>query len=238
MTAVIHVQTVLPPKSGLVKDSIVNTFTFRTEAGLDATLHNAIDGAIHGFYNLAHPGATDPIGQYIGAEVARQPITTKHYEVSTTLSGTPAGSPIWQGSLAALPAVGFPSMPAQVSICLSFHSAFASDVEFGPGGIRPRSRDRGRVYLGPMVIQVGTTLEEDSTTGEVRPPDAFKNLICQNAVGAFSGVLAGTDAVEWCVWSRKAARVSPVEAVSVDDVFDTQRRRAPKPRSKIIVAMP
>lgn len=204
--------------SGISRDNVVNTFTWEFPGdfiALDAAA--LIKDKLDDFYGSVAGGAAFALGTKIGTQISRTvaPIL-RVYDVTNDLGGTPAGSPLQTTLLANLPpAASGNCHPEEVAFCLTFHADYGVDVEFGPG-TRPRSRDRGRVYLGPL------TADTISMGGgeACRPSAALKTSALQAGVS-----MTGDAACRLVVWSRASQSVKPVTRCSVDDAFDTQRRR-------------
>jgi hypothetical protein len=106
-----------------------------------------------------------------------------------------------------------------VAICGSFHSFYAADPEFIPGA-RPRARDRGRIYWGPLTSDV---LTQDGGTMRTRVKDTVRSDLMKKMQG-----LRDDPGFSWSVWSRKNSTIDPVQVVWVDDAIDIQRRRGEK----------
>jgi hypothetical protein len=117
---------------------------------------------------------------------------------------------------------------------LCYHADFGTDAEFGPGGAtRPRARDRGRVYIGPL--SASGCISQEATTLRPFVSDNLRNTLID--AGRRLANFAGLPAT-WVVWSRKAAAVHNVVALSVDDAFDTQRRRGERPNVRTTWTLP
>lgn len=228
MTA-IHTTVQFEHLSGLPVDRIINTFTFVTASAWTATDLDNIETALKAFYNTSAPPATSPVAWWMAPCLSRVvPMYFRHYDIDGNLDGSPAGSPVRQGGSATVLGVAGQTsgLPAEVSCALSFHSPYGTDVEFGPG-TRPRARDRGRVYIGPLGAGV---LSSDATTKRSKIDVPVQQSI------VYAGQRLMTDAsTTWCVWSRKNASVSPVNGVWVDDAFDTQRKRGEKATTRIVL---
>lgn len=218
---VVHTQAVLGSITALPRDVTINNFTFQvpgtppTEAQYDA-----IEAALEDFYNadLAGPGLG--VHNYIGKVMSRaaNACSFRHYDITAHGSGDAAGSPvrITSWTLGAEQAGG-KDWPEQVALGLSFRGNYGTDVEFGPGKTRPRSRRRGRVFLGPL-NDLGYS--QDATTGRVKPSNNMQ------LVWADAGRRLMNADVGWSVWSRvDVITWEDVVAGWVDDRFDTQRSR-------------
>jgi hypothetical protein len=205
----------LPHVSGLPRDTFVNDFVFES-SNLSNTL--AISGpAVQDFYNVAHHGG-NILAHFISLMVTRLvPVTVKHYDITAHLDGSPHGAPVATTSftLGSNTSTG-DALPEEVACVLSFHAPYGTDQEES-GVIRPRARDRGRIYIGPfdtaaLNSTVNTTPSSILMTSIL---DGGRSLL--DLVGA-----------NWRQWSRAAARVQTVSDVWVDNAWDTQRRRGPR----------
>lgn len=224
----VHTTITFESKSGLPEDRVVNSWSFITPlAPVDFDLLN-IESALQAFYNTIPTPAASAVCSWMSNSLSRTVKPTyRHYDVSGALTGAPAGSPV-RTALAAttLGATGSTTgLPAEVAAVLSFQAQYGTDVEFGPG-TRPRARDRGRVYIGPLTSGV---LNSDGTTARV-------SLIstAQTAIAEAGRHLIEDTGTEWAVWSRAAGVMKPVSSVWVDDAFDTQRRRGQAPLSRLV----
>lgn len=215
----LHTTITFENKSGAPRDRVVNSFAFVTPAApTDFDMLN-IEAALLAFYNTAGTGGTNAIGKYLSGALSRsiKPVV-RHYDVTAHLAGTAAGSPVRVSDLADFltTPIATNNLPNEVSVSLSFASDYGSDVEFAPGS-RPRSRDRGRVYLGPLTLGAVAT---NGTTGRCFVEAGFQADI----VAAASDLLTDAD-TQWSVWTRRGAAFKQVTRLWVDDEFDTQRRR-------------
>lgn len=215
----VHTTVTLESRSGAARDRVVNGFTFGTPAApTDFDLLN-IEAELLNFYNATPAGGFNAVGKYISGVMSRAiPPVIRHYDVSAHLNGNAAGSPIKvvdMGDNLTTPAASN-NAPAECAIALSYAADFGGDVEFG-GGLRPRARDRGRVYIGPLTLGAFAT---NGTTGR-----CFVDPVVQGDL-AFAGLaLINSTTVNWHVWSRAAATTKLVTRCWVDDEPDTQRRR-------------
>lgn len=226
----------LPPSSSILKDAMVNDFYFLTAAAVTTTDTDDIALFLQGFYNTVNAPGTVAISQLLGHQVSRtiEP-TLRYYDVTAHLNGSPAGSPFLTRPLGAVitanPANPI-GLPAEVALCLTYKSAYGTDGEFGPidpatgKKSRPRARDRGRLYIGPLNVDAMST---SGSLGDMRPSAAATNAL----VGA-GAVLMGEVTPSWAVWSRRGATMEPVTGGWSDNAFDTQRRRGSAPTGRTI----
>lgn len=229
----LHATVSFPHKSGLVRDEVVNTFAFSKVGAWTTPDFASIEPALADFYTTTPAGAIRSVGNYMGNQLSRVTgATLRFFDITGHEDGTPAGSPVAINTLPVLGAMfGSLPLPGQVSAVLSFHGDYGADVEFAPGA-RPRSRDRGRIYLGPLSNATGA---EDATTHDVFLDTQFKT----DVLAAAKALRAALDpGIIWCAWSRKNARLSPITTWWFDNVMDTQRRREQRPTSKTTATFP
>lgn len=223
---VAHVTVTLAHTSNLPRDAVVNSFTFITPAvPISVADVDNIEAALNKFYGGVHLTQSQTLGSYLGAQLNRAVLPMmRTYDITDAQNGQDAGSPIDLREMDPLPGTGDPDvLPSEVALALSFHSAFNEDLEFGPGS-RPRARDRGRIFLGPLRQNVCVV----GTANRAVPQGAFQS----NVLLAAQGLRDDID-TSWSTWSRIAGKVQPVTVVSVDDAFDTVRRRGERPTAKI-----
>lgn len=105
------------------------------------------------------------------------------------------------------------SGPTEVALCLSY--AAVDDWETST------SRRRGRIFLGPL---------SGSRTSIPRPTDTDWVPALDLAVAL--GAVGGSGAT-WMIYSRTDQTSAAIEVASVDDSWDTQRRRGAGPTQRI-----
>jgi hypothetical protein len=213
-------QVVFPHFDGIPADSVVNSFAFTTAAPVVSGDYTTIGAALENFYNVAPVGGSNLAGR-MAASISRT-VQTKvnFYDLTGHLDGTAHGSPTGGYNFTLAARVGaIPDLPEEVAICGSFHSFYAADPEFMPGA-RPRARDRGRIYWGPLTSDV---LTQDGGTMRTRVKDTVRSDLMKKMQG-----LRDDPGFSWSVWSRKNSTIDPVQVVWVDDAIDIQRRRGEK----------
>lgn len=228
MTLALHTTVALQHASGLPRDQVVNTFSFSRETDWDAGALTALETALTDFYNGVDTGGTGrAVAEFIGPQISRTAAPViRHYDLDGHLAGGRLGSPIRVTPMALLSApMGGAPLPSEVAVCLSFHGAYGADPEFGAAGTRPRQRDRGRIYVGPMPMNIAVVATEASTS-RPRVADGCADTLLHAANRLF---LESTSGKTWCIWSRKNGVLKPITGVAVDDAFDTQRRRGERP---------
>jgi hypothetical protein len=184
--------------------------------------------------NVPATGAVFPMASYLGPQIDRR---TNHaridvYDIGPHLDGTPHGSPV-DGGTFTVGAIhdGSTTEPDGVAACVSFRADYGSDVEFGAptgvetGRLRPRARDRGRFYLGPVN---SLAIDQVSATGRciwsaVFIADALASL--QSVCTISNYPVPGNANWSLSVWSRKNATLKKAAELWMDDRPDYQRRR-------------
>lgn len=216
MGAVTLTVVTLNKDSLISADAAQNSFVFLTPLGAISTEITAIETALNAFYNtITVSGHT--VNEYLALDMttSANANTFEHYNLDGHLDGSAHGSPISSNTWT-LAATGGSNSPPELAIAISFHSAYGSDVEFGAGGTRPRARDRGRIYLGPLTAGGGAI----STSS---PP--VLNATTVTALAQAAARLRDDANTVWAQWSRAAAEANPVTAGWVDNAPDVQRRR-------------
>lgn len=224
MTTPVLAVVKLAKKSGIPADSPEMSFAFNVGDLLLATL-TGVNASIQAFFKTTPTGSTFALQAILSQSLSSVGTlsSTTIYDLTGHLDGSAHGAPI-ASFLWGLTAVGTATvLPDQVAAVLSVHSAFGGDVEFAPHA-RPRGRDRGRVYLGPLDSSV---VVQDSVTKEPRLDTPVTGVIA-NAAKALLTAQPG-----WSVWSRKDAALKPITGGWVDNRPDVQRRRAAAASSRL-----
>lgn len=207
--------------SGIPEDNVQNSFAFHVSGGPGSAEGDNITERLAHFYNDPGSTGTNPIRDYLARSIDAdvQAVKLQHYNITGHLEGDPHGAPYYETSFA-LTNTAETALPDEIACVLSFNSSYGSDVEFGAGGTRPRARDRGRIYIGPLATNTLTTA---STTHEVM----FEEDFLTDVVAAASD-LKGDLEIVWSVWSRVDAVLKPVVHIWADNAVDVQRRRGTK----------
>lgn len=122
-------------------------------------------------------------------------------------------------------------LPNQVGITFSFRGDVAGVPE-EQGLSRPASSRRGRVTLGP--VNVSVINRRSTTTQEPEVIDDVKEAIL-DSYDALTTALATIDPLlRHVVYSRTLAQGFTVVSASVDNQFDTVRRRKVPPSDKFV----
>jgi hypothetical protein len=93
-------------------------------------------------------------------------------------------------------------------------------------GVSP-ARARGRVFLGPLK----TSWDGGALNGDL----ILSSIVRQFAVDAAVRMMSvPTDTVKWAVYSPTDGLARRIISASMDDRFDTQRRRGSSPTEKLV----
>lgn len=208
-----------------------NDFYFEA-TGADADLpiltgsHTTVDTHLTAFYNSLGGGQSEKICFYLSTDVSRasNAVTTTYTDITAHLDGSAAGGPFASSSWTmGAGSGGFPLAPG-LAATAAYRANYGSDIEHGTGS-RPRARDRGRVFIGPLDEYCSGA----HTDGSV-PGGKLANLFVSDLAAAFD-TLANTvnegddDQFNLVQWSRKNAAVKQVTYYYADTAFSYQRRR-------------
>ena len=226
-------QVVLKHRSGFAEDSVVNTFSIDTAGGVSVAGYGPqLAFALAGFWKNFSDPDNGPLSDILGAGIVRNVIDhdIKLYNATGKLDGVAnLGSPIYTDKFSLVPGMADPVLPEEVAIAMTIRVANFSalqveaQLDADPQVERPRQRGSGRLYLGPVN---GSTVETDAA-GRARVPQFWRDRIGRAAQRLQTQLTANGH--QWCVWSRANSAMIPVATVQVDDAFDTQRRRGPRP---------
>lgn len=189
----------------------------------------------------------NPLSHYLSPDINRGAAAgqIKLYNVTNDLDGSAHGSP-WFSDTFTIGASGSASyLPSETAVVATL-KAIGRDSEpvevndnADPGGPddpdvardRPMQRATGRIYFGP--------LNNIAMTAGGRPGNAIitdLGYAFQRLQATLNG-FAATNYADLCVWSRKRAEFQVVEKVTIDNSFDSQRRRGPAPTARHTVSL-
>jgi hypothetical protein len=210
----VRVQVAIQRISRLPVDQAENTFHF--EVPLPQPLSSelaAIEAAVIEFYNTPPVGLQN-VAFYMSNLVAPGSVhTIKMYALSQ-----PKPRPPMFSSSFALVGPNGSGLPAEVACCLSYRSAQAAGV--------PPARRRGRIYIGPLSQG---TVSSQITNSDVKPSDGLINTLLASG----ERLMNRSDA-KWSVYSQIDQVSREILQVSVDNAFDTQRRRGGAPTARTV----
>lgn len=225
------VQATLEPAAGFSDESVVNTFAFASEVTIDAAARLDILNAVAGFYNTLHFEAAATVASYLAGTLSRDVggCSLKMYDITGHLDGSPAGSPIEDSTFTLGAAATADNMPTQTAAVITTRARGALDepVE-GPGGVRPRQRVSGRLFVGPLNESAFVSGSSDHR----RFTTAFMGSLICAAEGLQDALVDGDYA--WCVWSRTNADMIPIVRAECDDSPDVLRSRKINPTQRYV----
>lgn len=225
-------QVTIPLDSGIPEDAIVNTLYFDGDEDLDqvatdADYHNTVFDALSTFYQSID-----------GVVFANNVGTVANVKIYDMRDPEPR-QPEFEDAIA-IAATAAPPLPNEVALCLSFQAAAVSG--------QLQRRRRGRIYLGPIADDAGTTA---IINGQHRPLLAMRQTVIDAA-----DAMKQTDlpigiggSVRWAIYSRTTdlgvgSPALPGTSIDdafhdvdngwVDDTWDTQRRRGPAATSRLV----
>jgi hypothetical protein len=218
------VTATIPATTGLPQDAVVASFPFVTNLGVGDGTFDIVKNAIDQFLNANATGQIVNVAGYLSAKLDRtaNAVILRMYNLTGNLDGSPHGSPTHLGTLTLGPAISGNSLPAQIASVLTLRGRGAATAAVeGAGGIRPKARHTGRLFLGPLTVNA-------SSGGDYPRPTSQFRLDCTAAAEKLQDTMTDGE-TEWAVWSRREAQMFPVVSVEMDDSFDVIRSRKPKP---------
>lgn len=232
--ATYRIVTVFSSVTGIPKDQVTNRLHFQTTEGShDAATALALIGHVAAGYETATAPGTAKPSQYLSGELSR--VTLPIGKAYNPAGGSPIAQATWAGFSA--PGVAG-ALPGEVACCLSMNGDLTNvpeeavdDADPDSAPERPASRVRGRIFFGPLTSQALSAAVPE------RPNSVLKNILL--GLGTF--LANPTNPTLTSVGTELVVRsdaglsgfVTPVVRVSVDDAFDTQRRRGVRPTSKV-----
>lgn len=206
-------QVILQHSTLQPEDVSINTFWFDVATGVSPEAIDVWSGNLVDFYNDA--GSTSALasllsGIFVRGSAAHRIRWFNHEDP------TPR-QPVTEINWTLGNATSGDNLPNEVALCASFAAAGASGVN--------AARRRGRVFLGPFKTAAGT----GSSTQTPRPSSSTMATVAEKAE-----TLAGANDAQftWVVYSRAGQSSSPVVRGWVNDEWDTQRRRQPRPTTR------
>lgn len=202
--------------------------------------HDDPPGVIDKFLN--HTYSVSPLSESLSGDISRVTGYQVDYtDITAHLDGSPAGAPFRSdtGLTLAANTVGIALPPACAAV-VGYRRSYGSDIEKGSptslpsseaaidqgapathiGSPRPRARDRGRFYFGPLASDALATndgLLAPSFVARLQP--AVVDLFTEHNPGRF-------DQFSVVQWSRRNASVAPVGFYFIGEAMGYIRRRA------------
>ena len=207
-------QVALHRKGLLPEDDVVNTWHFESDNGFDTDAPGLRD-RLEEFY--------DGMAAYWGGTLSGTG-TIKLYDWTDPTPRVPKViSNFTHG-------VGGTSYPAEVCLCLSM----SADVASGENA----ARRRGRVYLGPLIRNLGVEPTGGgpdmrcATTDLQAILDLSSALVAGSSSGSFRMAVFSPRTLELGGTADEAW--NDVTKLWMDDAFDIQRRRGARPLTKLV----
>lgn len=220
-----------------------------SDTSLDFATAQTPQNAIENFF-LSTLG-THPIGAYISQDIDRtaNACSIQWTDITAHLDGSPAGAAFRTDTFTLPAVVGGSPLPPQIAAVVAYRRDYGTDLEHGAnaslptdeaaidegapathtGATRPRARDRGRFYLGPLC-----TICLDPAGGGALVATPFKNDLTiglQTLYGTYNGGAANQFA--FVQWSRRAASVGNVSRFYINESFGVIRRRGDTTQSRV-----
>lgn len=225
------VNVIFDAANGWNEDSVMNSFAFRSDVPVEPVMLLDIKNAVASFYNGLATGQGTTIASYISSQIDRSTggVALKTYDITGHLDGSPVGSPIdvdsftlgTQSTQTLLP----PTTAAVVT--LRGRDAVSFPVE-GPNNTRPRARRTGRLFLGPLSANAGSTANNTAQ----RPSSTFRGAVLAACEGLQDALVDGD--YTWCVWSRATSSMHAIVRAEMDDSFDVLRSRKQRPTTRSV----
>lgn len=212
--------------TGMAEDVIVNTFHFTSDLTLDQTVAQQLATLIRNFYETSGDGVAPQLSNYLCYEsIAPNAHTAKFY----SMADAPPRAPLFTINQIASVAPTQGPLPSEVALCLSYRAALASGTV--------AARRRGRLYIGPLA---NNAIDQEAITGWARPAAGLMQALLAAGVGLAQDAAAA--GFTWVVYSSATQDAQlpnggdfgtfPITQFSVDNAFDTQRRRGAAPSTR------
>jgi hypothetical protein len=221
--ATLRATVILTKASGKAEDACRNVWHFSTGAAIQQEDEEVVGNSLIAFYKA--------LGSILGASLPRN-AAVHRIELAEVTRGLPGAADDTVSTLIGtrpfaldLAAVGVIDMPSEVAIALSFRGDVVGLNE-QVGIIRPKSRRRGRIFLGPVVAAAG--VREAVTLRTRVHPDTRTAITNAYRDQLIEGINGPGRIVNHIVYSPTSAQVTPVVVAHVDDAFDTIRSRGEK----------
>jgi hypothetical protein len=221
------------PPTNIEMDNVSVDFIFEatgSDENLDFAMAETPGAALHDFWNSS-TGRVATLGSYLSSLVDRtsNAVTIEWYDITAHLDGSPAGAPfrIDQATIEESAHDSSVDLNPALALCGAVRRAYGSDAEH-VGTTRPRARDRGRIYVGPL-----NNWCQDLGTGRTRAAVASDLVISMERLAATHNS-GNTNQFNWVQWSRKNASVGQIEFVATQYGLAIQRRRTDEQNTRVL----
>lgn len=203
-------QVTMPYLSGLPADVVVNSFHFDAVQATDSL--EEIADALQDFYT-GDDAQNRSVSAWMGAYVSRV-VGAASIKIYDWALPEPR-PPIWESTFTLDAPSQASNLPLEVALCTSYAAAPIAGV--------PRARQRGRVFIGPLIGSANT-----SATGQPPRPDTVLVEDLAAATLRLASLGSSPGLPKFSVFSRVDQTLYTVDHGWVDNEFDTQRRRQVK----------
>lgn len=223
--AIIRCSVRLASLTGLLEDETVNVWHFNdTPAVLEKATADVLGGFIATFYQntVLAPlwGHSIPRAQMVHRVDVATVVSTTTGPDDDVVSKVIGGGAF---SITPIAPTTVVPLPSEVAIAMSFAGDLEGFVEES-GATRPRSRRRGRLFLGPWTESV----VEKQVAGYAAVSPACRDAILDSYALTIASINSMPTNPRHVIYSVTNGNVVEVESVSVDTAFDTIRSRGYK----------
>lgn len=212
----IKATVILPYRTGLAADVTVNTWYSNAQA--NETGITELGTFIDFLYNNADDGAS--LSSLLSGYIDRDNALLRFVEFNP-MTGKEISQAVETPFVIDAP-INSTNLPNEVAVCLSYKSGF-STVNKG--------RNRGRVFLGPF----NGSMNSGTSNNASRPrADYYELLVTRAKVGADDMNNGGADL---SLYSPTDHALKPISSFSIDNEWDTQRRRGLLPTASYSLAL-
>lgn len=219
---VLHARVLLASTNSLVDNPSIDLYFEATgsDVSIDFSQPETPTTDIKFFFNSVTGSQSKAVEYYLSnaLDTSTNACKIEYYDVTTHLDGTNAGSPIRIDTFTLPGGAPGPALDPGAAVCCGYRRDYGSDIEHVPGS-RPRARDRGRIYLGPLSIAALASGGSQVAALAVQDIGIAFDFLAQTSN------LGQPSQFNLVQWSRKNASVASVRWFFVDEGFTYQRRR-------------
>jgi hypothetical protein len=247
---VAHARVILPSTDANTDNCSIDFYAEATgsDTTLDFTDSVTPQTVVEQFFNTA--SGTHAVAYYINSIISRATNACQidWTDITAHLDGSPAGTPFRTDTFTLGTSAGTQGLPATVAACVALRRAYGSDLERGSsaslptdeaaqdegapathtGVTRPRARDRGRIYIGPLNISALNS----SVPGTWDP--TFTTSISDTVYNTYATQNGGQhNQFNFVLWSRRNASVGDCSYYYLNEGCATVRRRGDTTQARV-----